>query len=207
MKKWLLCLLLAGVAVHAQTEPGGMVLKEFGKLLGLPEEFSSQVVISAGGEESSMAMNSRIFVGKDGMRSEMEMPGGFATMTTLALTDGEKTTVYMLSPNQKIYTELPAIPRQAYKEEQYQVNDIGEDTVDGIACQKKNLTDPQGKVVIIWLKKGENIPVKCQMDEKGIQVSMLFKGFKAGAVDPELLKIPADYKKGSPLSGFLNMNP
>ncbi len=207
MKKWVLCLFVVVLAANAQTEPGGMVLKEFGKLLGLPDEFSSQVEISAGGGEGAMMMNSRMFVGKGGMRYEMEMPGGFGTMTTLALTEGEITKLYMLSPSQKVYTELPQAPRQVYKEEQHKIDDLGADMVNGIACQKKNLTDPNGKVITIWLKKDDNIPVKCLFEEKGMQVSMVFKDFKAGPVDPELLKIPADYKKGSPLSGFLNLKP
>jgi len=208
MRNCLLCLLIVVLAAHAQTEPGGMVLKDFGKLLGIPEDFSTQVEISVGGgEPGGMVLNSRMFVGKVGVRYEMEMPGGFGTMTTLALTDGEATKIYMLSPNQKVYTELPQAPRQVYSEEQYKIDDVGTDTVNGIACQKKNLTDPKGKVVSIWLKKGEPIPVKCLLEEKGIQVNMLFKDFKAGPVDPELLKVPVDYKKGSPLSGFLNTNP
>ncbi|MDD3952625.1 MAG: DUF4412 domain-containing protein [Lentisphaeria bacterium] len=205
MRNWLICFIMVVFAAHAQTEPGGMMLKDFGKLLGLPEEFSAQVEISAGGEEAAMVMNSRMFVSKSGMRYEMEMPGGFGTMTTLALTEGETTKIYMLSPNQKVYTELPPSPRQVYTEEQYKIDDVGTDTVNGISCQKKNLTDPNGKVISIWLKKGDNLPVKCLLEEKGMQVSMVFKDFKPGKVDPELLKIPADYKKGSPLSGFMNL--
>ena len=207
MRNWLLSMFVFVFVAKAQTEPGGMVLKEFGKLLGLPEEFTAQVEISAGGEEGAMVMNSRMFIGKSGMRYEMDMPGGFGTMTTLALTEGETTKVYMLSPKQKVYSELPATPRQVYNEEQYKIDDVGEDTVNGILCLKKNLTDPKGKVISMWLKKADKFPVKCLMEEKGMQVSMVFKEFKAGPVDAELLKIPADYKKGSPMSGFMNLNP
>jgi hypothetical protein len=207
MRNWLLCLFIVVLAAHAQTEPGGMVLKDFAKQLGIPEEFSAQIEISVGGMQDAMVMNSRMFVGKSGMRYEMEMPGGFGTMTTLSLTEGETTKIYMLSPNQKVYTELPQAPRQVNNAEQYKVDDVGIETVNGFVCQKKNLTDSKGKVISIWLKKGEPIPVKCWLEEKGIQVSMFFKEFKAGPVNPELLKIPADYKKGSPMSGFLNMNP
>jgi len=49
--------------------------------------------------------------------------------------------------------------------------------------------------------------MKCVLEEKGMQVSMIFKNFKAGPVAPELLKIPADYRQGSALGGFLNLNP
>jgi hypothetical protein len=191
----------------AQTQPGGMLLKDFGKALGLPDEFSAQIEIVVGNTaENSMLMQSRIYVGEPGMRYEMDMPGGFGTMTTLALNKGDKTKVYMLNPQQKTYSELPGTSRQISEEDEYKIDDLGEEAVNGIACQKKNLTDPKGKVVIVWLKKNENIPIKCQLEEKGTQINIFFKNFQAGSVNSKLLKIPSSYKKGSAMGGFLNFS-
>lgn len=208
MKKYLLSLfVLVLVSVSkAQTQPGGMLLKDFGKALGLPDEFSAQIEIVVGAAaEGSMVMNSRMYVGEAGMRYEMDMPGGFGTMTTLALNEGNKVKLYMLSPQQKTYSELPGAPRQVSEVDEYKIDDLGEETVNGIACQKKNLTDSKGKVIIVWLKKDENIPVKCQLEEKGTQVNMFFKNFRAGSVNSKLLRIPSDYKKGSAMGGFFNL--
>lgn len=207
MKKlFSLSVFLLAFISNAQTQPGGMFLKDFGKALGLPEEFSSQVEIVVGGSaEGAMVMQSRMYVGKAGMRYEMDLPGGFGTIITLALNKEGQTKVYMLSPQQKTYSEMPANPRQAHKVDEYTIDDLGEEAVNGIACQKKNLTDPKGKNIIVWLKKDENIPIKCQLEEKGTQVNMFFKNFQVGSVNARLLKIPSDYKKGSAMGGFLNL--
>lgn len=77
MKKCVGLLLFAVLMVQAQSEPGGMALKNLGKILGLPAEFSAQIEVVTGfGGEGAMVMNSRMYVGKDAMRYEMDMPGG-----------------------------------------------------------------------------------------------------------------------------------
>ena len=117
MKKCVgLLLFFAVLMAQAQSEPGGMALKNLSKILGLPSEFSAQIEVVTGlGGEGAMVMNSRMYVGKDAMRYEMDMPGGFGTMTTLALLEGELTKLYMLSPKQKFIPNFRIPPARNTK--------------------------------------------------------------------------------------------
>lgn len=213
MKKYLsLFFIFCAFIINAQNEQSALLMKELGKVLGFSEVFTAEVQIVVGAtSEAAMRMNSTMYVGKNAVRTEMELPGGLANLTSLIIFDGENAQpkAYMLSPEQKVYSELPAkLPAKigrSKEELSYKIIEAGEEIIDGKKCLKKELQDSNGKIINIWLLQEGNVPLRVSMREKGVLVMLNFISFTADKVDEALLKIPEDYQKGSALGSLLNL--
>ncbi|NLF94099.1 MAG: DUF4412 domain-containing protein [Oligosphaeraceae bacterium] len=206
MKKLSVLLFFAAIAgLFAQGAPKSVIFSEFAEKLGLPGEYSSDVETMVGGE-GGMVMKMKLYISKGGMRSEMELPGGMGSMTTLVQVQDEGVKVYMLNPTQKTYSLLPGGGKKSdFAPEQYQIKDLGQEEMQGQNCRKKAIVGPDKTETVIWQNSATQALVKCEVMEKGNQVIMLFKNFQSGTVDPKLLQIPADYKQGNVMQGFMNL--
>ncbi len=192
------------VGLFAQGAPKSIIFSEFAEKLGLPSEYSTDVETVIGGEDG-MVMKMKVYTSSAGMRSEMELPGGVGTMTTLVQMKDQEVKVYMLNPSQRTYTLLPGGKKSEYTPEQYQIKDLGREDVEGQSCTKRAIVAPDKTETIIWQNAADQHLVKCEVVEQGNKVLMLFKNFTAGGVDSQLLQIPADYTQGSLMQGFMNL--
>jgi len=195
---------VAVVGLFAQGAPKSIIFSEFAEKLGLPNEYSTDVETLVGGEEG-MVMKMKVYASKAGMRSEVELPGGMGKMTTLVQLQDQEAKVYLLNTSQKTYTLLPGGKRSEYAPEQFQIKDLGKEDVQGQSCIKRAIVAPDNTETIIWQSEDDQHLVKCEVTEQDNKVLMLFKNFTAGAIDPQLLLIPADYTQGNMMQGFMNL--
>ena len=206
MKKLMVLLFIAASAgLFAQGAPKSVIFSEFAEQLGLPGEYTSDVETMVGGD-GGMVMKMKLYISKGGMRSETELPGGLGNMTTLVQVQDEGIKVYMLNTAQKMYSLLPGGGKKSdFAPEQYQIKELGQEEIQGQLCHKKAIIGPDKNETIIWQNSANQALVKCEVMEKGNLVTMLFKNFQPGSVDPQLLQIPSDYKQGNIMQGFMNL--
>jgi hypothetical protein len=139
------------------------------------------------------------------------------------LGDGQTKMGYMVFPDAKLYIEAKAgqknksqAPKTDWLQSEYSFEDQGAETIDGHPCRKVKATriaqaasaegedsesaDKKNQTEFFWLAKdlGE-FPVQHQVvdNDEEQTTTMTFKNITFGHVDPKLLELPADFKKGS----------
>ena len=201
--------LLCGRPLFAQAGgPDAARLKDISKSLGLSTDFQALVEIRVGDGDMSFLM--RIYASEKATRTEMELPGGVGTMTTLTIDNNGQNDVYMLSPAQKSYTKLPkpeALAKvTAQKTQDVQVVSLGKETKNGLPCEKIKVTQGDNQL-FAWVteRDGKKEPVCLEMKEGLLSVAMTFKEYVPGSQEPGLLKLPADYQEANPFEAILNI--
>jgi hypothetical protein len=203
------CLLLGLPSLSAQdASPDASRLKEISLALGMGTDFQALVEISVG--LGDMAMEMRVYASEKAVRSEMQLPGGFGTMTTLTLEKDGQNEIYLLSPEQKSYTKLPNPMADALTAKQeaqkIQASSLGQETKNGLPCEKFKVIQ-DGRQLLAWVteRDGAKVPVCVEMQESGIgTLRLTFKEYAAGHQEPALLKLPADYQEKNPLETIIN---
>jgi hypothetical protein len=107
----------------------------------------------------------------------------------------DKSVVYMLMPQQRMYMEQPFDPQtftQTGGGQEISRKSLGKEDVDGQPAEKFEVTYSQnGQSVSIYQWMRGDMPVRsASIDGKWM---MEFKNVKKGGVDPGLFEIPAGY--------------
>jgi len=162
-----------------------------------PDSYREKLVIDSDGK--SMVMDRAIDHGK--MRTDMTTESGSFTMIELG---DEKGTSYMVMPEQKramkqsrssmnSFEKAPADTAKAAPEPEVKVEDLGDDTVDGVAAKKVRVTTDEGPVMA-WFEKATGAPLRMESDAEGKHVVMSWKDRKAGPQPAESFEVPKGYE-------------
>ncbi|HET6347742.1 MAG TPA: hypothetical protein VFH88_01530 [Candidatus Krumholzibacteria bacterium] len=180
--------------------------------LGLPKyqppaAFSEDLVINAEGKTYTV----KRAVDGPMMRTDMTMDG--QNMTMIEMGD-ERGTMYMLMPDQKEATKMSNAAMDemtggkmskmenkaaednngvASEPTNVTVEDLGDDTVNGIAARKMHLMSSDGDVVA-WFDKSTGGPLKMESTSDGKTASIEWQNHKAGPQDKKLFEVPKGYK-------------
>jgi hypothetical protein len=216
-------------AVNAQPGMGGpgpgfdaMLTKFFGEVKGFTA--TAEMNMKGNGDTMSMPLDFALLDGKvrmdmdlSKMKSEKMPPGmgaqlkqmGMDRMATIV--DPKKKTTLMIYPGLKSYADMPMPEEQAKmadKEPKMETTDLGKETVEGHACNKKKvvLTDDTGKKqeVLVWNATDlKDFPIKLQTSDKGMDLTMVYKNIKLEKPDAKQFEPPADYTKYASLQEMM----
>lgn len=121
---------------------------------------------------------------------------GMAEFTTIS--NIEKGMIYFVYPGLKAYAEMPnpaAKKDPLGKDAKVQLTDLGQETVEGHACAKKKVAaTADGSEVVIWLAKDlKDFPIKINVVDKKVAVTLVFKNVKLEVPPASLFAPPAGY--------------
>jgi hypothetical protein len=159
-----------------------------------PPAYSEKLVIETDGKK--IEMYRRLDHGT--MRTDMNVDG--RAMTIIELGD-EKGTSYMLMPEQKramkqsragMAGTAPTDSTVA-AEPEAKVENLGDDSVDGVAARKLRWTTDQG-AVLAWFDKASGAPLRMESDAGGKHTVMSWQDRKAGPQPEERFAVPKDYQ-------------
>ncbi|MBN2809288.1 MAG: DUF4412 domain-containing protein [Deltaproteobacteria bacterium] len=165
--------------------------------LGLPTtpqaaEFSADMDTRAQGQ---VVVQSKIFIKGDLSRHEMNQQG----YRMILINRPDKGVAWTLMPQEKSYLEITVDPadrdeimpqnwEQALKKEG---KTLGQETANGIRCNKYELVDEDKEKVIYWIAEKEKLPVRIVTAETEIN----FRNLKQAKQPNQLFEIPAGYRK------------
>lgn len=131
------------------------------------------------------------------------------------LIDGERKVSDMVFPDSKMYMEfgfgkknkMDKSPRQGWlSQADMKYEDLGAEAVEGRACRKVKATwtntaleEAREEAAYMWLAKDlDEFPVKVQpIDDEDEITTTTYTNIKFGSVKPEVVSLPAGFKKGS----------
>jgi hypothetical protein len=128
-------------------------------------------------------------------RREVEKNGDM----TIQITRMDKHVSWALMPMQKTYIKM-TIPVLSPSSGKTELNEVGEEVIDGYQTKKSKLTRTNGKIIFfdgfIWTTP-EGIPIKTEgvsvIGENKTQFKHELKNLKIGDQDPSLFEIPEGY--------------
>jgi len=173
--------------------------------LGLPRyappAYKEDLVVQT--EKGTMTMHRSVDHGN--IRTEISSQG---QQMILIETGDEKGTFYMLMPDQKkamkqsrqgsmeaaSKTKMPKQAEQDAKNSppQTKVEDLGEETINGIAARKVRFLGDGGNVVG-WFDKGTGAPIRMETQADGEKSSLDWKNRKVAPQPAELFQVPKGY--------------
>jgi hypothetical protein len=110
-------------------------------------------------EKQATSGNGRIYMGKSGVRVEMQMampggqgPAGEIKMTSLVL-KSKPGVVYLVNDAKKTYTEIEPSQETKRAPEKYTVKKLGSEKVAGYDCGHGLVTDEKGERFEVWTTK------------------------------------------------------
>ena len=140
-----------------------------------------------------MCIRDSIYASGDKLRMEAKMAG----MNTINIVRKDQSKIYTIMVDQKIYMEMPfsmdkRSPDDVLRDVNAKWEDLGADTVNGIACQKYKIVSAD-KGAFFWLSKDKKQPVRMQTEDGKVTVD--WKSFVAGPQDDKLFEVPAGFTK------------
>ena len=156
--------------------------------LGAAAEFSAEFVVKAQGEAD---MVGKIYVKGQKVRQELTEEGE----TQIVILRPDQGVTWMVTPEEKIYMEIPYQSEGASFEEWTPEKEkgakyIGEDTVSGVASKKYEIVE-DGEKTTFWISKKHSFPVKIEDPEATIE----YRNIKDGSVSDSIFDVPAGYEK------------
>lgn len=215
-------LLLACTGPALAQGPGGQPQQgssqpwmQFEKELGLQTTYSCDMAMQMMG----MNMNARIFREGGKTRTEMTMPMMNLKMVSLEIPEGGKTASYALFPEKKKYVRNAEAGAAALAAKP-QIEELGTETYEGIACVKRRVTMVQqgvrSEMIMLFSPKQKNMPVKMTMTATlpaaagrpamPIQSTVLFQNYDFGTPAAALFAIPADYVQAASMQAIMMEN-
>ena len=179
----------------------------FAQMPGAPQ-FSADMTMTS--KTQPDGAKGKIYFDKGNMRMDMNMSGRDISM----IRDNNAKTSYMLMHERKMYMEMKdgapagrrgmkmpdmktysADPCENMKEEGVTCKKVGEETINGRACDKYEFTssDPS-KNHTAWIDKKIHIPIKNVSPDATMELSNV----KEGAPDKSHFELPSDYQKFDP---------
>jgi outer membrane lipoprotein-sorting protein len=203
-------LALVGLAAPAlaakapsRTTPGPIPSSAAAARAGLPQwtpppAYSEQLVYETDGK--TIVMDRKVDHGK--LRTDMAVDGMKMTMIE---TGDEKGTSYMVMPDQKRamkqsrqamegMAKSPLPPDStAQGAADYQVEDLGEETIDGVVTKKLRLVSADGDA-LTWFDKASGAPVRMESKAEGKAVVLSWKNRKVEPQPEALFTVPKEYE-------------
>jgi hypothetical protein len=190
-----------GSAAKGKPIPGGF------EAIGLPQyvpppDYSEDLVITAEGKTVTM----RRFVDHQKVRTEMSVEGQQVVMIEPGDADG---TMYTLAAEQKKAMKssrkgLEGMSKEGSKERPDEAKDappagataedLGDETIDGVAVKKVRMTFPGQGDVLAWFDKTTGAPVRMEGTQDGKTGTVEWKNRKAEAQKPDLFVVPKAYE-------------
>lgn len=195
----------------AATNAAGESAAAMWERLGLPHyqppsAYSEDLVINAEGKTYTMK---RAIDGTK-MRTDMTMEG--QNMIMIEMGD-DRGTMYQVMPDRKEAIKMSraamdelsggkmgqaeaqanAADAAAVTPENVKVEDLGDDTVNGIAARKMHITATDGDVMA-WFDKATGGPLRMESTSDGKTASIEWQNVKVGPQDKKLFEVPKDYK-------------
>lgn len=148
-------------------------------------------------------LEGRLYYANGKERREQETLG----VSSVVLFDSETNTIRALIPITKGYIEVCGddSAREAPQAGQSNVEDVGVDTVNGVATRKQKITGSDGRGSDfsghVWITD-DQIVMKVAMDVTGpagttTAIELVLSNLQRGPQDPSLFEIPSDYSKVS----------
>lgn len=154
----------------------------------LAAEFSADFSVKTKGEDE---VKGKILVKGNKIRQEVTEEGD----TQILIIRPDKKVTWMLTPDEKIYMEVPyesdsqsVEPWSAEKEKGAKF--LGEEAVNGHPA-KKFETVEEGEKVTYWVSKKLNFPVKIEDAESVME----YRNIKEGSVADSQFEVPSGYEK------------
>lgn len=168
-------------------------------------EFSAVTVDSQPGQEERTG---RLFVGKDRIRTDMEMNGE----TIIQIIDLGRQEAIVINSAQKSYMrrragsgEMPVQSRSAKDAnpcagmKNLVCNKAGSETINGRKAQKWEITNPQAaqdEAMYVWLDAEHGIPVRQEMPDGFVMEMHMLKREKANGRNTEKWEMKASHPDG-----------
>jgi len=151
-------------------------------------EFAADMVIQPKGEEP---MTGKIYVKGDKVRQETTEEGE----TQIMIIRPDKKVTWMVTPEEKIYMEMPYLAEDKTFEEwtaekEKKATLLGEETVSGLACKKFESVE-DGEKTYFWISPKFPFPIRVEDAE----VTMEYKNIKEDAVADSLFELPPGFQK------------
>jgi hypothetical protein len=167
----------------------------------LAADFSADVVTRAKGE----TFQSKMYFSKDKIRTEAENRG----MKSISIVRLDKKVIWVIMPDQKMYMEMPLKEQETRGMTEKVAGEtsrkkIGRETVNGIACDKYEVTHlnkSTGKQATIfqWLSD-DKVPVKSAAVDGAWSTEM--KNIRRAGQPASLFEVPAGYSRMDPGMGM-----
>lgn len=153
-------------------------------------EFSADLKIQPKGENP---ITGKIFVKGNKIRQEVTEEGE----TQIVIVRPDKKVTWMLTPQEKMYMEMPFQNEDASFEEwtadrEKQAKSLGEETVSGVKATKFEMVE-EGDKIYYWVSKKYPFPIKVEDPD----MVMFYENIKEGAVQDSVFELPAGYQKMS----------
>jgi len=168
------------------------VLAVFGLFVGASPaaEFSADLKIQPKGESP---ITGKIFVKGNKIRQEVTEEGE----TQVVIVRPDKKVTWMLTPQEKMYMEMPFQNEDASFEEwtaekETQAKAVGEETVSGVKATKFEMVE-EGDKIYYWVSKKYPFPIKVEDPD----MVMVYENIKEGGVQDSTFELPAGYQKMS----------
>ena len=153
-------------------------------------EFSADMETKSRGQ---IVTQGKIFMKGDLSRHEMTQGGRKVTL----INRPDKGIVWTLMVLEKSYLEMTIDPEEEemmsddwHRELKKEGKQLGSETVNGIKCNKYELTD-DGEKVTYWIAKKEELPVRIITSETEVN----YRNIRTGNQPDQLFQIPAGYRK------------
>jgi hypothetical protein len=207
--------------ITAQAPPGQVpglnaaMAKFFGNNNAFTATVSTTILDAQGKESITMPMSYALLDGK--IRSEVDMTqvkskeleGSAASLRqmgmdrTVSIVRPDKQKVFVIYPSLRAYAETPLAKGQtsnANQEYKIESAPLGNETVDGHACQKNKVTvsggDGEKHEAVVWNATDlKNFPVKMQMTQAGVTTVMKYSNIKFDKPDANLFDLPVGFDK------------
>ena len=199
-------LLAAAASACAQELTASQVAKQLQENFGMQTAYSVDMVTQTG----KTNVNSRM-VCKDGKcRTEMNNFMFNRQMVTLQIDEGTRMRFYHVFPDQKKFT-VEEMPEARQVATMPQVEELGTETFEGVACIKRRITDVRdnyrNETTTLFSPEQKNMPVKSttvlsQTLSPGSPAHetrnvIVYRNYDFSTPDDDLFTIPDDYTKAS----------
>lgn len=78
---------------------------------------------------------------------------------------------------------------------QYRITDKGEETIEGLLCEKEELSMGDVVVQTAWISKKYRFPIKLTNHDKGKQYYMMeLRNIKESKISPRIFEVPKDFQ-------------
>jgi len=171
------------------------ILIVIGSALAAGPEFSADLVITDAKGKTNIG---KVYIkGTDKIRQEITTEG--ETSVTILRLD-KKVSWTLLPDKQYMEISIPVDPNQPNPEYEYEITEVGKETVNGYPCKIMQYTYKNKKYGELkhWVSEKLGYPIKMEnIDAKGKITITEYKNIKEGVQPDSLFEIPAGYGKFS----------
>lgn len=160
------------------------------------QSMSADQVMTANGK----TMTSKIFVDHGKVRTEIKAGG----MDMISIMRPDKKMIYSVMPAQKMVMEMPITSASmqepgVFSDAQRKFVADGEETINGIACDRYTYTDEKNHVMRMWVDHAKRMPVLMKSDDGAMKIE--WKNVVMGPQSASLFEPPAGYQRMSMPTG------